>query len=282
VTAPTLMGFFNAGGSYSATIEVADAGPPTQRETHAFSWQVTPAVRILTGQGAGEGCGSRFWSLISSGIIGQPYRLPETEVCRTNQIRVTGGSGATGLYRYAVTAGRLPQGLCLQTATGGDVPCPLGGDPGTITGTPEADEEQTFTITVTDTFMGLSDSRTYRIVTRPPAGPLINKLRITTASLPFAAHMQPYSATLTLEGGRGPYTWSLYRGQGSGSLPLGLTLSSDGVISGTPFESGWTWEFEVQVRDSEGQEDGVTLRLPVFCDSLLCWGTPDLSPPETE
>jgi len=42
-----------------------------------------------------------------------------------------------------------------------------------------------------------------------------------------------------------PYSWSLL----AGALPAGLTLSPDGVISGTPTEAG-TSSFTVQIRDS--------------------------------
>jgi len=41
----------------------------------------------------------------------------------------------------------------------------------------------------------------------------------------------PYSVQLSTTGGQPPYTWSL--ASGSAPLPPGLTLSSDGMISGT-------------------------------------------------
>jgi sugar lactone lactonase YvrE len=55
----------------------------------------------------------------------------------------------------------------------------------------------------------------------------------------------PFSATLDAAGGTSPYTWSV----ASGSLPAGLTLSSSGVISGTPSAQG-TSTFSVKVTDS--------------------------------
>ena len=55
-----------------------------------------------------------------------------------------------------------------------------------------------------------------------------------------------YSEMLTATGGLTPYTWKIT----SGHLPGGLSLSSGGVISGTPttVESA---AFTVQVRDSQ-------------------------------
>ena len=65
---------------------------------------------------------------------------------------------------------------------------------------------------------------------------------ITTAALPNGTQGTAYNQTLAATGGTTPYTWSLT----SGPLPAGLTLSSSGVISGTPSGSG-TSNFTVQV-----------------------------------
>jgi hypothetical protein len=58
-----------------------------------------------------------------------------------------------------------------------------------------------------------------------------------------------YSQTLAATGGNGTLVWSL----DSGSLPAGLSLSSGGVISGTPTGTG-TSNFTVRVADSDGTE----------------------------
>ena len=57
----------------------------------------------------------------------------------------------------------------------------------------------------------------------------------------------PYSQTLIALGGTAPYTWSVVAG--FGSLPAGLTLASNGLISGTPSTSG-TSSFTVKVMDA--------------------------------
>jgi hypothetical protein len=57
----------------------------------------------------------------------------------------------------------------------------------------------------------------------------------------------PYSSAVTATGGVGSYTFTLL----SGSLPPGLTLSSNGTISGTPTATG-TYSYVVQVTDSQG------------------------------
>ena len=55
-------------------------------------------------------------------------------------------------------------------------------------------------------------------------------LNIANKSVPDGVVLSAYSATLVTLGGQGPFTWTL----NSGTLPPGLTLSSGGVISGTP------------------------------------------------
>jgi titin len=54
---------------------------------------------------------------------------------------------------------------------------------------------------------------------------------ITTSTVPGATKGSAYSTTLVGSGGTGPYTWRLANGS---ALPAGLTLSTSGVISGTP------------------------------------------------
>jgi hypothetical protein len=70
-------------------------------------------------------------------------------------------------------------------------------------------------------------------------------LAVSTATLPKGVMSVPYSQSLHASGGRAPYTWSLQ----SGSLPPGLTLSSSGLISGTPTQAG-AFNFSVHVVDS--------------------------------
>jgi hypothetical protein len=73
---------------------------------------------------------------------------------------------------------------------------------------------------------------------------------ITTTSLPSAHVRTAYSDTLTASG-TAPITWAVT----SGSLPPGLSLSSTGVISGTPSSTG-TYSFTVQAQNSAGTSSG--------------------------
>lgn len=86
----------------------------------------------------------------------------------------------------------------------------------------------------------------YDFAYRPGTLTVHPPLAVDTTSLPDGTVGTPYRATLSASGGNGqPYVWSLAKGS---SLPDGLSLSGDGVISGTPSEAG-TVEFTVTVND---------------------------------
>jgi len=72
-------------------------------------------------------------------------------------------------------------------------------------------------------------------------------LRITTTTLPGATVGVPCTITLAATGGTTPYTWA----KTAGTLPTGLSLSTAGVISGTPTSAG-TFNFTVRVTDANG------------------------------
>ena len=68
-------------------------------------------------------------------------------------------------------------------------------------------------------------------------------LVVTTASLPGGTSTVLYPPTqLTAQGGSAPYTWSVT----VGALPAGLSMSTGGLITGTPTTAG-TSNFTVQV-----------------------------------
>ncbi len=80
-------------------------------------------------------------------------------------------------------------------------------------------------------------------------------LVITTDSLPGGMVGVSYSAQLTASGGIPPYTW----GVTGGALPAGLSLSTGGLLSGTPSEYG-TFNFTVTVTDGGGAAQQLGVR----------------------
>ncbi len=79
-----------------------------------------------------------------------------------------------------------------------------------------------------------------------------------TSSLPDGALGQNYSYQLQAQGGAGSYTYFLP----SGSLPSGLTLSTNGLIQGTPSVSGYS-SFTLEVSDSGGTHQNLNFSINV-------------------
>ena len=69
---------------------------------------------------------------------------------------------------------------------------------------------------------------------------------IATSGMKIAHVGQPYRFTLTAGGGKGPFVWSTFK-----PLPTGLSMSSIGVITGTPQRPG-TWVMGVRVTNGDG------------------------------
>jgi hypothetical protein len=140
-------------------------------------------------------------------------------------------SGGTSPFAWSVTSGSLASlGLSLNSLTG------------VITGTPTGPGSGSVTFQITDATNVSASSGSITITVNPPAA-----LAVTTSSLPGTALGVAYSQTLQATGGVQPYKWAIT----SGSLPAGLTLSSAGVISGTPSGSIGTSNFTVTVTDSQ-------------------------------
>jgi hypothetical protein len=158
---------------------------------------------------------------------------------------VTALGGAPN-WTWSVISGSLPPGLsigngtCINSRTS---TC-------SIEGTPTTTGNYSFTLQVADgeTPPALATAQFTLLV----QGPL---LVITTTSLPAGTVGLPYSATMQATGGIPPLTWCVLEtsgtcDNGAGTLPAGLTMSTAGVISGTPTTSGKTL-FQVQVQDNE-------------------------------
>src|SRR6266850_99073 len=90
------------------------------------------------------------------------------------------------------------------------------------------------------------------VVAGPPG------LSITTNTVPTLQVGQPVSFSFNAALGQPPYAWSLI----SGTLPPGVILGSDGIVSGTPTQAG-QFTFSVRVQDSLGMTATSTFALAV-------------------
>ena len=160
--------------------------------------------------------------------VGTPY---------TGVIPVTGGNGP---YTCTLNSGVVPAGLTLTNCT--------------LTGTPTAPGSPVLNITATDSSNPQGTTTGNVTLTVNPVPPLT-----LTGSLPNAILGTPYTQTLHAAGGVAPYTYSLT----AGSLPAGLTLSSSGVISGTPTAVGAS-SFTVTATDTETTPQTASLPLVIL------------------
>ncbi len=132
---------------------------------------------------------------------------PTVGTAYSQTITATGGSAS---YAYTLASGTLPTGLTLSGA-------------GVISGTPTNVTSATFTVKATDA-NGCPGTRAYTLAAVCPT------ITVTPTTVPDSFIGTAYSQTLTASGGTASYTWAV----SSGTLPAGLTLSTGGVISGTP------------------------------------------------
>jgi hypothetical protein len=93
--------------------------------------------------------------------------------------------------------------------------------------------------------VGVSGPVIVPLTVTPPPTTIQPPLAVTTTSLADGSVGSAYSESLTATGGTTPYTWTV----SVGTLPAGLSLGADGVISGTPATAG-TSSFTVSVSDS--------------------------------
>ena len=102
----------------------------------------------------------------------------------------------------------------------------------------------------------------------PTPTPASTKPAITTTALPNGTTNTAYSQTLTATGTT-PITWTL----SAGTLPTGLTLDSDGTISGTPTKAG-TYKFTAKAQNSAGNS---TKQFTVKITNPSDWSAPKIT-----
>ena len=160
------------------------------------------------------------------GVVGQPY---------SKQFNGAGGCGPALPYQYSLIGGKLPPGLSLSSS-------------GAITGVPAQAGSFSFWVNLSDQNPPSADwcrpSEAQREFTIEVTGGGPPLAIVQTALSPKATVQgKPYSFQLTAQGG-GTQTWSIQ----SGSLPTGVTLTSSGLLTGTPAASG-DFSFTVKVTD---------------------------------
>lgn len=216
-------------GSLPAGVTLSSAGVLSGTPTAggSFNWTVTATD-------AGSMTGARAYTMtISAPTIDlTPTTLPDPTQGAAYSAALS-ASGGTAPYTFSIVGGALPAGMTLNSG-------------GTLSGTPINAGPYAFTVQASDSSTGVgpfNGTRSYNGTVQPGI-PVLNP-----ATLPNGAIGAAYTAALSVTQGAGaPYTFTLV----SGALPAGLTLSSGGVISGTPNTAG-SFTAVVQVTDAAAQ-----------------------------
>ncbi len=174
--------------------------------------------------------------------------LPDGKVNRSYS-KVLEASGGTEPYTWNITG--LPSGLDINTVTG------------EVYGIPESAGTSSVAATVYDSNSSW-DLATFNLTVRRPSSTSssesssssVKMLKIITDYLPEGTAGKFYSQTVSASGGTEPYTWS------STGLPEGLSLSSDGLISGIPAEEGIS-TLVLEISDRQNRKTSSTLTLSV-------------------
>jgi hypothetical protein len=203
-------------------------GTPTTAGVYTFT---------INAAGAGAAPGSRTYTLrialawpstqFAAGTTGIAYQQPLSVI------------GANGLVTWTVDAGTLPPGVTIVN--------------GALAGTPTQKGSFGFTLRATDA-AGSTSTNAYTIDVAWPT------LTTSQSVLAKATRGLRYRATLQIGGGTEPYTVALIAGR----LPVGLSLSPKGVVSGIPREktSKRSFRFVVMVTDRYGAQTPILFSVP--------------------
>ena len=220
--------FTISGGAFPAGLSLASngnlTGAPTSPGNYNFNVRATDA----------NGCFSqRAYTLAITGcgiITVNPATLPVAQV-GVPYSRTFSATGGTAPYSFGTNISALPPGLSFNTN-------------GSLTGTPTTAGSYSFIVRGNDA-NGCFGERSYTLVVNPACPSItVNP----TSPLPSGRIATPYSQTITATGGVAPHTFSLATGS---FLPAGLTLSSTGLLSGTPTVGG-NFSFTIVATDAGG------------------------------
>jgi large repetitive protein len=214
----------------SGSDSVSVTGTPTAAGTETFT--------ITAGDSLGSMASQSYAVIVNPPLAITTTTLPSWTTELAGYSQTIGATGGTGTLTF--TTSSLPPGLTLSST-------------GFLSGTPAMAGRFDFTVTATDA-VGASGSQEYTVLINPPVA-----VAATTLP-PWTADLTGYSATFNASGGTGSLTFSM-----SGTLPPGLSLSSNGVLDGTPTAAG-SYGFLVIATDGLGasasQSFAITINPP--------------------
>ncbi|HLP69911.1 MAG TPA: putative Ig domain-containing protein [Rhizobium sp.] len=231
-TAP--YSFAITAGSLPAGLTLSSAGvlsgTPTTEGTSAFTVTATDAYGAT---------GSRSYTLVIAIAAPVVSNVGATVAANSSGNPITLDLSGGAAARVTV-AGPPSHGTASASGTA-------------ITYTPSAGYSgpDSFTYMATNA-TGSSSPATVTITVTPPS------LALSPSTLPDGTGAVAYSQTLSASGGTAPYNFAIT----AGSSPAGLTLSSGGVLSGTPTTEG-SYLFTVTATDAYGATGSQTYTMAI-------------------
>jgi hypothetical protein len=228
-------------GSLPSGLTLSAAGVLSGTPTQTGSFPIT--VKVTDGNGC-TGIGATYTLVIGCQTITVTNPATATGTIQVAFSQTFTQSGAIGGAIFSLNSGSLPAGLTLSAA-------------GVLSGTPTVTGSFPITVKVTDGNGCTGVGATYTLVISCQTITVTNPATTTgTVSAPFT---QPFTQT----GANGTATFTT-----ASTLPAGLTLSTAGLLSGTPTQSG-TFPIVVTVTDSNGcTGTSSTYTLIISCQTI--------------
>ena len=234
-TLPSGLSLNTSTGLISGTIAEGEAGLTknvTVRSIDANSVQATSSYSIAT---------SGFAISVTTTLLTNAVEMSSY----SNNSTFLGASGGVGPYTFEYT-GTLPDGVGL-TSSGS-----FFGTPALNSGALASGTTYTIYVRARDA-LGVASGKQTLTLAVTISLPSVDSLVLSSATLGA-----PYSQSITASGGRSPYTFAV----NVGSLPVGISLSSGGVLSGIASVYGVCSanQFEIRASDSLSQISGASVK----------------------
>ncbi|MEI6084606.1 MAG: putative Ig domain-containing protein [Verrucomicrobiota bacterium] len=220
----------STGGTCEVQVQFAATVAGNESAILRFTDNALDSPQSVALSGSGATCGNIQIGppVLDAPLIGRPYSAQLTQ------------TGANLPAKFFRTAGDYPPGLTLDAT-------------GLISGTPTSNGSYTFKVEVVDA-IGCLGEKFYTLVVGCPT------LTILPGALPLGQIFVAYTQQLTGSGGAAPYTFETV----GGSLPAGMTLTSGGLLSGTPTSGSSV--FVVRITDANScfndRSYTITLAIP--------------------